>query len=85
MGPYSLAKQKKRIKTTQRELEQTISGAIDDQSIRRENELAVEIEWLLDQEEIHYAQRSWVDWLKFGDKNRSYFKTLPILDAKEIW
>ena len=72
MGSYNFAK-KKRIKSAQKELEQAISGTLDDQSVKREKELAAEIEWLLEQEEIHYAQ-SRVDWLKFGDRNTVYFK-----------
>ena len=46
---------------------------MNDENLLREKELAKEIEWLLEQEEIHFAQRSRVDWLQYGDKNTNYF------------
>jgi hypothetical protein len=36
--------------------------------------LAKEIEGLLEQEEIYWAQRSRLNWLQHGDKNTSYFQ-----------
>jgi exonuclease VII large subunit len=58
---YTLQSSKKKIRAAQRELEQ-VSKHLD-----------LEIERLLEQEEIHWAQRSRVNWLQFGDKNSSYF------------
>jgi hypothetical protein len=46
---------------------------LSEANIARQKELALEIEKLLEQEEIHWAQRSRVNWLQFGDKNTSYF------------
>ena len=59
-----------------------MSGTLYDQSIKREKELAAEIEWLLEQEHIHYAQRSRVDWLKFGDRNTAYFQNFSSAGRK---
>lgn len=83
MGPYCSTKYKKRIKAAQRELDQKLSGTMDDQNLQREKELATEIEWLLEQEEIHSSQRGRVDWLKFGDKNTSYFQNFASARRKE--
>jgi hypothetical protein len=63
----------KRIKTAQRDLEKVARGALTDENIARQKKLATEIENLLVQEEIHWAQRSRVNWLQYGDKNTSYF------------
>lgn len=65
---------KKRIRTAQREMEKAVSGPMNDENLLREKDLAKEIEWLLEQEEIHFAQRSRVDWLQYGDKNTNYFQ-----------
>ena len=42
----------------------------------RQRELAEEIDKLLEQEELHWFQRSRINWLLFGDKNTSFFQKL---------
>jgi hypothetical protein len=70
---YTLQRSKKRIRAAQRELEQVAVDDLSDENIEKQKQLALEIERLLEQEEIHWAQRSRVNWLQFGDKNTSYF------------
>lgn len=43
------------------------------ENVTRQKELAEELERLLEQEEMYWAQRSRINWLKYGDKNTSYF------------
>jgi hypothetical protein len=68
-----LKKPQNRIKSVKRELEELTRSDISDVNIAREKELAKEIEKLLEQEELFWAQRSRVNWLQFGDKNTNFF------------
>jgi hypothetical protein len=68
-----LKKPQNRIKSVKRELEELTRSDITDVNIAREKELAKEIEKLLEQEELFWAQRSRVNWLQFGDKNTNFF------------
>lgn len=47
---------------------------LSQENVTRQRELADELEQLLQIEEIHWAQRSRINWLMFGDKNTSYFQ-----------
>ena len=53
----------KRLRTAQRKYESAASGALSDENIRLQKELAKEIEFLLEQEEIRWSQRSRLNWL----------------------
>jgi hypothetical protein len=69
-----LQRNRKRIRAAQRELEQvSVSDLIAD-NVKKHEEIAKEIEKLLEQEELHWAQRSRINWLQHGDKNTSYFQ-----------
>jgi hypothetical protein len=48
-------------------------GPLTDENIEQQRVLAKEIEGLLEEEDIHSAQRSRLNWLQHGDKNTSYF------------
>ena len=48
--------------------------AITDENLAKQKEISLEIEKLLEQEEIYWAQRGRIDWLLFGDKNTNYFQ-----------
>jgi hypothetical protein len=50
----------------------SVSDLIAD-NVKKHEEIAKEIEKLLEQEELHWAQRSRINWLQHGDKNTSYF------------
>lgn len=63
----------KKLKRVQKELDAVAREALTPENVTRQKELADEVEWLLEQEEIYHAQRSRIDWLNFGDKNTSYF------------
>lgn len=63
----------RRMRTTRKDYERVASGPLSDENIARQSELAREIEFLLEQEEIKWAQRSRLNWLQHGDKNTSYF------------
>ena len=64
-----LKKSSKRIKNVQRELEQVAKDSLTHQNVQRQKDLAEELESLLQMEEIHWAQRCWINCLMFGDKN----------------
>lgn len=65
---------RKKIKELTAELDRILAGPLDDQSRRRQHEITVQLETALEQEEVHYMQRSRSDWLKFGDCNTRYFQ-----------
>lgn len=44
----------------------------------KQNKLAVYIENLLEQDEIYWAQRGRVSWLRRGDRNTSYFQHIAL-------
>jgi hypothetical protein len=69
----SLQKTKMNIRVAQRCLEKVAMGPLSDESIAEQQEIAKEIEAMLETEEIHWAQRSRLNWLQHGDKNTSYF------------
>jgi hypothetical protein len=50
-----------------------VSGPVDDETIHQQRKLPKEIEDLLENEAIHWSQRSRVKWLHHGDKNTPYF------------
>jgi hypothetical protein len=66
---YTLQRSKKQIRAAQKELEQVAVDDLTDENISKQKQIALEIERLLEQEEIHWAQRSRINWLQFGDKN----------------
>jgi hypothetical protein len=68
-----LKRNKNTLRKTQRELENVVRQSMSPENLARQKELADEIEKLLEMEEIHWAQRSRVDWLKYGDHNTNYF------------
>ena len=49
-------------------MERVARGALTDENVEMQKELAKEIEQLMEQEEIHWAQRSRINWLQYGDK-----------------
>jgi hypothetical protein len=67
-----LKKSQNKINSVKRELEELTRSDLTEENIR-EKELAMEIEKLLEQEEMYWAQRSRVNWLQFGDKNTNFF------------
>ena len=69
-----LRKSLKNIKKVQRELEQVSRDVLSQENVTKQKELAEELEQLLQMEEIHWAQRSSINWLMFGDRNTSYFQ-----------
>jgi hypothetical protein len=66
-----LNKSKNYLRKTQCELENVVQQTLSPEV--RKTELSEEIEWLLEMEEIHWAQRSRINWLQYGDNNTSYF------------
>lgn len=69
-----LKQTKKKLRGTQKELEELSRKDLSDANIARQKELADEIEKLLEMEELYWAQRSRVNWLQFGDRNTAYFQ-----------
>lgn len=64
----------KKMKRVQRELEAVSRDSLSPENIAHQKELADELERLLEQKELYWAQRSRIQWLKYGDKNTSYFQ-----------
>jgi hypothetical protein len=54
-------------------LEQVSISDLTSENVKKQQEIARDIEKLLEQEELHWAQRSRVNWLQHGDKNTAYF------------
>lgn len=78
-----LKKPKKRLRKAQRELEEAMSGPMNDENEKKRKELAEVIEYLLELEEIQSMQRSRVDWLKFGDRNTAFFQVFAAARRKK--
>jgi hypothetical protein len=71
---FAVLKQpKKRLRKAQRELQDALNGPMNDESDTKAKEAANLIEILLEQEEVHWAQRSRANWLQHGDRNTSFF------------
>jgi hypothetical protein len=70
---YVLRRNKNVLRQTQRKLEAIVREDLTADNIARQKELSQEIENLLELEEMHWAQRSRINWLQYGDKNTSYF------------
>jgi hypothetical protein len=68
-----LQRKGRNIKSAQKELERVSIDALTAENIAKQKEIALEIENLLEQEEILWAQRSRINWLQFGDRNTNYF------------
>ena len=69
-----LKKPQAKLKKARRELEALMREPFSDDVKMRQKELSVLIENLLEQDEIYWAQRGRVNWLKNGDRNSSYFQ-----------
>ena len=68
-----LGKPKRRLKKAQQELENAMKGtmSVENETIAKEKAELIEI--LLEQEEVHWLQRSRANWLQHGDRNTSFF------------
>ena len=75
MGPFDLEKNKEKIRSAQRELEQITRGDVSESNLARQRELAEEIDKLLEQEELHWFQRRRINWLLFGDRTSFFQKS----------
>jgi hypothetical protein len=69
---------KKRLRRAQREFEKAVSGVISDESEAKAKEMADLIEMLLEQEEVHWLQRSRANWLQQGDRVVHHFSTISL-------
>lgn len=63
-----------RIKALQKDLERLRRGPMNEAKSATQKEVMIRIELLLEQEEIHWAQRARANWLKHGDRNTSFFQ-----------
>jgi hypothetical protein len=64
---------RKKIKDLPKELDLVLSGPMNEESGQREKEITRQIEIALEQEEVHYMQRSRANWLMHGDRNTTFF------------
>jgi hypothetical protein len=63
----------KKVKELTKELDQLLSGPMALESAQQQREITRQIEVALEQEEIHYMQRSRANWLMHGDRNTTFF------------
>jgi hypothetical protein len=68
-----LKKPKRRLRRAQQRLETAMNGPLTEENENLAKEMASLVELLLEQEEIHWLQRSRANWLQFGDRNTSFF------------
>jgi hypothetical protein len=68
-----LKKPKRRLRDAQRKLENAMNGPLTEENENLAKEMASLVELLLEQEEMHWFQRSRSNWLQLGDRNTSFF------------
>jgi hypothetical protein len=78
-----LQKPKNRLKKVQQELENAVNGPMTDENEVIAKEKATLIEIILEQEEVHWQQRSRVNWLQQGDRNTSFFHSFASARRKK--
>jgi hypothetical protein len=71
-----LKKPKKRLRQVQRELETALSRPMNNENEILAKEKAALIELLLEQEEVHWLQRSRVNWLMQGGQEHLVFSSI---------
>jgi hypothetical protein len=64
---------KKRIKVAKKELERCRRESISQEGVNREQMLRFKLNRLEDQHNLYWQQRAHANWLKFGDRNTTYF------------
>jgi hypothetical protein len=64
---------KRRLKMAQRKLERAMAGPLSDENETIAKEQGALIELLLEKDEVHWMQRSRVNWLQNGDRNTTFF------------
>ena len=64
------------IKNRQLKLQQIQDSIHTVEDVRQEKELRLELEYLMDKEEIIWAQKARSNWITQGDRNSKYFQTL---------
>jgi hypothetical protein len=62
-----------RIRKAQKKMEKAMNGPTNDENDKISKEMNELIEILLEQENIHWMQRSRANWLMQGDRNTSFF------------
>jgi hypothetical protein len=80
-----LKKPKRRLRKAQREYNNAMTGPISDESEKKAKESANLIEILLEQEEVHWLQRSRANWLQSGDRNTSFFHNYASARRKKFF
>ena len=64
------------IKSRQLKLQQIQDSIHTVEDVRQEKELRLELEYLMEKEEIIWAQKARSNWITQGDRNSKYFQTL---------
>jgi hypothetical protein len=78
-----LGKPKSRLKKAQREFENAMNGPMTAENELFAKEKATLIEILLEQEEVHWLQRSRANWMQHGDRNSAFFHSYATARRKK--
>jgi hypothetical protein len=74
---------KKQIRQAQRDLDNALSGPMNDENEAIAKQKAALIELLLEQQEVHWLQRSRANWLRQGDRNTSFSHQFALARRKK--
>jgi hypothetical protein len=70
---HILKQPRKRIRKAQKKLDSAMNGPMTDENEKIAKEMTDLVEMLLQQEEVHWLQRSRANWLTQGDRNTNFF------------
>jgi hypothetical protein len=73
----------RRLRSAQRKLDRALAGPISEENEAIAKEQAALIELLLEQDEVHWMQRSRANWLKHGDQNTTFFHQFAAAHRKK--